>query len=115
MVNPLRLTPDETRRTRLAKTTHRLKEVVVMGQWLQILGALMVLAAFAGAQFRVLHPLSYPYLLLNLIGSAILAVLAYEAQQWGFLLLEVVWALVSFWGVLARARGKVMKTQGGSE
>jgi hypothetical protein len=32
-------------------------------------------------------------------------VLAYEGQQWGFLLLEVVWALVSFWGVLARARG----------
>ena len=86
-----------------------------MGQWLQLLGALLILAAFVGAQFRFLHPLSYPYLLLNLIGSAVLAVLAYEGQQWGFLLLEVVWALVSFWGVLARARGKAKKTQGSSE
>jgi Na+/H+ antiporter NhaD/arsenite permease-like protein len=100
--------PDETRRTRLAKTTHHLQEKggVVMGQWLQILGALMVLVGFAGAQFRVLHPQSYPYLLLNLIGSAILALLAYEEQQWGFLLLEGVWAMVSLWGVLMRAHRK---------
>ena len=73
-----------------------------MDQWLQIVGALMVLAAFAGGQFRVLSPHSYRYLLLNLAGSAILAVLAYEGQQWGFLLLEGVWALVSLWGVLTR-------------
>lgn len=107
MVDLFRSTPDETRRTWLAKTTHHLKEVVVMGQLLQILGALMVLAAFAAAQFRILHQKSYPYLLLNLIGAAILATLAYEEQQWGFLLLESVWALVSLWSVLMRARGEV--------
>jgi len=76
-----------------------------MDQWLQIIGALMVLAAFVAAQLRVLKPESYAYLLLNLTGSAILAVLAYEGQQWGFLLLEGVWALVSFGSVLARASG----------
>jgi hypothetical protein len=42
--------PDETRRTRLAKTTHHLREVLVMGQWLQFLGALMSLATCAVAQ-----------------------------------------------------------------
>ena len=78
-------TPDETRRTRLAKTTHHVKEVVAMSQSLQFLGALMLLAAFVAAQYRVLSRQSYPYLFLNLIGSAILVVLAYEEQQWDFL------------------------------
>jgi hypothetical protein len=76
-----------------------------MDQVLQILGALMVLAAFAAAQFGLLDARSYPYLLLNMVGSAILAVLALEERQWGFLLLEGVWSLVSLTGVLMRARG----------
>jgi hypothetical protein len=74
-----------------------------MDQGLQIIGALMVLAAFVAAQLRALQPQSYTYLLLNLVGSGILAWLALESEQWGFLLLEGVWALVSLGGVLARA------------
>lgn len=75
-----------------------------MDQLLQVLGALMVLAAFAASQFRLLDQKSLAYLLLNLLGSAILAVLAYQQRQWGFLLLEAVWALVSAWGLRARLR-----------
>ena len=59
-----------------------------MAQSLQILGAVMVLAGFAGTQFKLLDQRSYPYLLLNLIGSAIVAILAFAERQWGFLLLS---------------------------
>lgn len=76
-----------------------------MSEILQIIGAILVLGAFTFSQFRLLDQQSYPYLLLNLVGSGILAVLAIISQQWGFLLLEGGWALVAFWGVAARLRG----------
>ena len=80
--------------------------MIGMDQVLQLLGAVLILAAFVLAQLRRLDPQSYPYLLLNLVGSAILAALAFLEQQWGFLLLEAVWALVSLWGIVARAAGR---------
>lgn len=73
-----------------------------MEQAVQIIGALLVLAGFSLAQFGMLAVTSYRYLLLNFIGSAILAALALLENQWGFLLLEGVWALVSAWSL---ARG----------
>jgi hypothetical protein len=68
-------------------------------QVIQIVGALLVLAAFAAVQFDRMRPSSRLYLALNLVGSAILAVLAVAAEQWGFVLLEGVWAVVSAWGL----------------
>ena len=66
-----------------------------MDQAVQIAGALLILAGFAGTQYGRLATDDKLYLVLNLVGSAILAVLAAIDHQWGFLMLEAVWALVS--------------------
>ncbi len=77
-----------------------------MDQIVQIAGALAILAAFVLAQVRVLDAGSLRYLVLNLAGSLILAVEAYAAAQWGFVLLEAVWALVSALGLVQWLRGR---------
>jgi hypothetical protein len=77
-----------------------------MGQVVQVLGALLILFAYAAAQFGALNQRSRVYLVLNLAGSAVLAVLAWREDQWGFLLLEGVWALVSLWGLIEVQRGR---------
>ncbi len=66
-----------------------------MDQVLQIAGAILILGAFLLSQMNVLDNRSKIYLTLNLVGSAVLAWLAYADDDWGFLLLEGVWALVS--------------------
>ena len=82
-----------------------------MGQFIQIAGALAILAAFVLAQFGLLDQRSYRYLALNLVGAAVLAVDAYLEEQWGFFLLEGVWTIVSAWGLAARARGDAQPSE----
>ena len=81
-----------------------------MDQLLQILGAVLVLAAYAVAQFRLLPARSFAYGFLNLAGSAILALLALDSRQWGFLLLEGTWALISLWAVFALLRSATTRS-----
>jgi hypothetical protein len=77
-----------------------------MDQVVQVIGALLILAAFAAAQFDVMSPHSRAYLVLNALGSAVLTVLAVADEQWGFVLLEAVWAVVSVWGLVKLLRGR---------
>jgi hypothetical protein len=76
-----------------------------MADLLQLAGALLILLPFAAVQLGRTRPSSIGYLALNLVGSLLLAWLALADSQWGFLLLETVWALVSGWGLARRARG----------
>ncbi|MFN8074129.1 MAG: hypothetical protein U0Q15_01770 [Kineosporiaceae bacterium] len=70
----------------------------------QLAGSAMVLAPFVLAQLGRLRPDNRAYLGLNLAGSGVLAVQAATGAQWGFLLLEGVWALVSLRSLVALAR-----------
>jgi hypothetical protein len=76
-----------------------------MDQVVQVIGALLILAGFAASQLGWMRVDSRLYLSLNLVGSAILAYLAADGSQWGFLLLESVWALVSLWSLARVLRG----------
>jgi membrane-bound ClpP family serine protease len=73
----------------------------------EVTGAILILLAFALAQFRGLDRHGSPYLMLNLVGAAVLAVVAAIHRQWGFLLLQGVWALIALWSLrgLARSEG----------
>jgi hypothetical protein len=62
---------------------------------IEIGGSLLILSAFVAAQTRRLSPHSVNYLVLNIVGSAVLAVIALLHQSWGFLLLEGSWAIIS--------------------
>lgn len=81
-----------------------------MDQAFQLLGAVLIVVAFAALQRDMLAPHSRIYLGLNLVGSVILTGVAIDGRDWGFLLLEVVWALVSAWGLLQVLRGRQVDT-----
>ncbi|MEJ7803692.1 MAG: hypothetical protein WKH68_10050 [Candidatus Limnocylindria bacterium] len=76
-----------------------------MDQILQVAGALLILAAYIASLLRKLDLSSWPYLLLNLAGSSLLAFLAWLGADWGFLLLEGVWAVVTAGTIAAKLGG----------
>lgn len=71
-----------------------------MDDLLQITGALSILVPFILLQGGRVEARSLAYLVPNFAGSGLLAVLAALDRDWGFLLLEVVWALVAAYGIL---------------
>ena len=76
-----------------------------MIQVVSIVGAVLILLPFAASQFRKLSTNSLAYQAMNLIGSAALTAVAVIESQYGFILLEGTWAIVSAAG-LARVLGQ---------
>lgn len=71
----------------------------------QIVGSLLILVAFVAAMAGRIRQSSYTYLVANAAGSAVLTATAVISLEWGFLLLEGVWALVSVCTIVRKATG----------
>jgi fluoride ion exporter CrcB/FEX len=75
-------------------------------QFLSVVGALMVLAAYGLNQGGVWRELHAGYLTLNIVGSLVLGVVAIVDQRAGFILLEFAWAGIGLVGVVRAIRSR---------
>jgi Ca2+/H+ antiporter len=76
-----------------------------MLQAVSVLGALLILLAFAANQLGRVDTSNLSYQISNLVGSVILTTVAVIEVQLGFILLEGTWALVSLWGTIRVLQG----------
>jgi len=74
----------------------------------QIAGSLLILAAFMAALGGRMQQSSYLYLVINAVGSGALTATAVVSHEWGFILLEGVWALVSLSSIVRKASGRTV-------
>ena len=77
-----------------------------MEQIVHIIGAVAILGAFIALQLGAVDAKGWAYLLLNVVGAPVLAVVAAADRDWGFLLLETVWTGVSGWSIVRKIRGR---------
>ncbi len=77
-----------------------------MNQWPQFLGAFLLLAAYALSQSGRLNVSSLAYNVANVVGSLLLAIDAWRALQWGFVLLEGAWFLFTMPALLRALRAR---------
>ena len=75
-----------------------------MIQVVSLVGAFLILIPFALSQVGRMPVKSFPYQAMNLVGSAILTTVAIIGRQYGFILLEGVWAVMSCVGLSSLLR-----------
>lgn len=71
---------------------------------LEFIGAIVILVPFALLQARRISAHAPGYLIANVVGSVILVGAAWVEGQWGFVLLQTVWALAAAWGLVRAGR-----------
>ncbi len=78
-------------------------------QAVSVAGAVMVLIAYATLQRGILTREDRWFNLLNFVGAALLGWIAVVDRRWGFILLEVAWALLSLPPLLRGKRSPASK------
>ena len=81
-------------------------------QTVSLLGALMILGAYIAIQRHWVIPEDRLYNILNLVGAGLLGWVAVVDRRAGFILLELVWALVAIPPLLRRPPAGPQAVQG---
>ncbi len=68
-------------------------------QAFSFLGAMLILVAYIGQQFKWMDSGKPAYNILNIVGSAILVYTAFHPFQLGFVVLEGAWVVVSIYAL----------------
>lgn len=84
-------------------------EISTLRQVASFAGALLILIAYVGHQMGVIYSRGAAYNILNAIGSAILAYIAFHPFQIGFVVLEVTWTLISIYALFRPRQETVQK------
>jgi hypothetical protein len=74
--------------------------ILLVRQLISFVGALLILIAYVGHQLHWIDARRAAYNLMNALGSAILAYIAFHPFQIGFVVLEVAWVLISLYALV---------------
>lgn len=75
-------------------------------QFISLAGAAMVLGAYFAYQRGVMGKESRWFNALNFVGAGLVAIAAAAARQWGIVLLEATWSLLSLHALVRQLTGR---------
>ena len=81
-------------------------QITIATQIASLIGAFLILVAYIGHQFHWMDSSLPLYNVLNAVGSAVLAWLAFRPFQFGFFILETVWAAVSIYALAKSVKAR---------